>query len=110
NKDRAWTNLWRDRQSALDAVFPANEWPHRVQEFSSIAEDNARALLGERLDSVLAEPRTRWESLSRQAREKGSRAALQEGETLDLLLAAVKDWDVYQEGAGFLAVNQPYEG
>jgi len=110
NKDRAWINLWHDRQSTLDAVFPANEWPHHVQELSSIAEGAARTLLGERLNTVLAEPRTRWESLRRQGREKGSRAALQEAETLDLLLAAMNNWDVYQEGAGFLAVNQAYEG
>jgi hypothetical protein len=110
NKDRAWISLWHDRQSTLDAVFPAHEWPHRVQELSSIAEDNARTLLAERLNTVLAEPRTRWESLSRQGREKGSRAALQEAKTLDLLLAAMSDWDVYQEGAGFLSVNQSYEG
>lgn len=110
NKDRAWMNLWHDRQSTLDAVFPPNEWPLRVQELSGIAEDNARTLLGDRLNTVLAEPRTRWENLSRQAREKGSRAALQEAETLELLLAAMSDWDVYQEGAGFLAVNQPSEG
>ena len=109
NKDRVWTNLWHDRLSTLDAVFPAHEWALRVQEFSSIAEDNARALLGERLNTVLAEPRARWESLSRQGREKGSRAALQEAETLDLLLTAMNNWDVYQEGAGFLAVNQ-FEG
>jgi ATP-dependent helicase HepA len=109
NKDRVWTNLWHERVSLLDAVFPADEWPQRVQEFSSIAEDNARALLGERLNTVLAEPRTKWESLSRQGREKGTHAALQEAETLDLLLTAMNTWDLYQEGAGFLAVNQ-YEG
>src|SRR5579871_239769 len=65
NKDRVWTNLWHDRVGLLDAVFPADEWPRRVQEFSSIAEDTARALLGERLNTLLAEPRTRWEKIGR---------------------------------------------
>lgn len=110
NKDRVWRNLWRDRESALDAVFAAHEWPQRVQEFGAIAEGRARALLGDRLQSVLGESRRRWESLSRQAREKGSRAALQEAETLDSLLTAVDRWEVYQEGAGFLAVNQNLAG
>lgn len=110
NKGRVWMNLWREHDHALDAVFAAHEWPQRVQEFSGIAEQRARVLLSDRLHSALGEPRSRWESLSRTARAKGSHAAIQEAETLDALLTAVDQWEVYQEGAGFLAVSQNLVG
>ena len=110
NKDRTWINLWKEREESLDGVFQPHEWAERVQEFSSLAEARAQEMLSERLQEVIAEPRQRWETFLRQAREKGTTTASQEAQALDLVLHAVDQWTVLLEGAGFLAVNQNLTG
>jgi len=110
NKDRVWINLWKEREAALDAVFQPSEWAERVQEFGNLAEARAREMLSERLQEIVTEPRQRWETFTQQAREKATAAAMQEAQTLDLVLKAIDQWTIQLEGSGFLAVNQNLTG
>jgi hypothetical protein len=109
-KDRVWVNLWKERESALDTILPGEEWAERVPEFNHFAETKARLLLAERLEQAVSEPRKRWETLAQQLKEKGTISSKEEAHTLDLILLSINQWSVYQEGAGFLAVNSNLVG
>jgi ATP-dependent helicase HepA len=109
-KDRVWVNLWKERKSVLDAILPGPEWMEKVHEFNSLAEASARKLLSERFQQIVSESRKRWETLAQQSREKATPNSLQEAQTLELIMLSTDRWTIYQEGAGFLAINQNLAG
>jgi hypothetical protein len=105
NKGKAWMNLWRDREGALDSLLEKPAWAVLVAELEVTARAIAHTRLGERFSS-LHETTTRWATQARQFREKGTPVSLEEAATLEALIKALNDWHVYQECAGFLSVNR----
>ena len=104
NKGTAWVNLWKDREAGLDALLPRSTWMAVVPEMAAQAADIATERFRQRLSSV-DEAKTRMRVAARRFRDQGTPVSLGEADTLDALVASVDEWKVYEEGAGFLAVN-----
>jgi hypothetical protein len=104
NKGKAWVNVWKDREDGLDALLPRTTWTAVVPEFAAQAAEIAAERFRQRLSSV-DEVRTRWQAAARKFRDQATPVSLAEAATLEALIASVSEWRVYEEGAGFLAVN-----
>ena len=105
NKGKAWMNLWRDRESALDSLLEKPAWAALVADLESAARTIAHTHLSERL-SFLDEVTSRWAGQARRFREMGTPISVEEAETLEVLIKALNNWRVHQESAGFMAVNR----
>jgi ATP-dependent helicase HepA len=106
NKGRVWVDLRKEPTTVFDTVYSADEWPMQISQLAAAARGQAQTQLRERLEPQLRDRRNTWSNLVQQARKKGTRAALQEAESLELMLRAINEWTVHLNGAGFLAVNQ----
>jgi len=104
NKGKAWVNLWKDREVGLDAVLPGRTWTAIVPELAAQAAGIAAERFRQRLSPV-EDVTTRWHAAARRFRDQATPVSLGEAATLDALIAAVTDWRVHEEAAGFLAVN-----
>ena len=105
NKGKAWMNLWRDREGALDSLLEKPAWDALLADLEPTARAIAHARLTERL-SLVHETTTRWAGQARRFREHATPVSLEEAATLEVLIEALDNWRVYQESAGFLAVNR----
>jgi hypothetical protein len=104
NKGRAWVNLWKDREVGLDALLPRSTWTGTVPELAAQAAGIAAERFQQRLSSV-EETNARWHTAARKFREQATPVSLAEADTLEAVIAAITEWRVYEEAAGFLAVN-----
>ncbi|MFN7919075.1 MAG: SNF2-related protein [Bryobacteraceae bacterium] len=104
NKGKAWVNLWKEREVGLDALLPRSIWTTTVLELSTKATELATERFRQRLSPV-EEIKTRWSASARKFREQATPVSLGEAATLEALIAAITDWRVSEEAAGFLAVN-----
>ena len=104
NKDKIWVNLWHDREAIIDSFVPRSSWAVLIAELEAKAAELARKRLGERMLS-LDDFKLRWSATARRFREAKSPVSVEEARTLDLLLAIVSGWTIFQESAGFLVVD-----
>lgn len=105
NKDKAWMNLWREREGALDSLLDKQAWAALVATLELTARTIAQTRLSER-HSSLPEMTTKWAGTAQRFRELGTPISVAEAETLEILIKALNNWRVYQESAGFFAVNR----
>jgi hypothetical protein len=104
NKGRIWINLWKDRVAAIDQIVPESTWITVIPAL----EEKARRIAQERFRSRVAgldDLIERWLNQARRLRERGTHVSIEEAISLETLSTSVRDWQVHEEGAGFLAVN-----
>jgi len=104
NKDKTWVNLWHDREAIIDNFVPRSSWAALIAELEPKAAELAGKRLAERMLS-LDDVKLRLSATARRYRETMSTVSVEEAGTLDLLLAIVSGWTIFQESAGFLIVD-----
>jgi hypothetical protein len=104
NKDKTWVNLWHDREATIDNFVPRSSWAALIAELEPKAAELAGKRLAERMLS-LDDVKLRLSATARRYRETMSTVSVEEAGTLDLLLAIVSGWTIFQESAGFLIVD-----
>jgi len=83
---------------------PRSSWAALIAELEPKAAELAGKRLAERMLS-LDDVKLRLSATARRYRETMSRVSVEEAGTLDLLLAIVSGWTIFQESAGFLIVD-----
>jgi len=104
NKGTAWVNLWKEREASIDALLPRSTWMAVVPELAARAAVIATQRFRQRLSST-DEAKNRMQTAARKFRDQGTPVSIEEADTLDALVASVDEWEVHEEGAGFLALN-----
>jgi len=105
NNGRTWVNLWKERAAALDEILPESTWLTVVVSLEEKAKEIARSQFGARL-ALLEDRKATWLRVAKKFREAGTKISLEEAANLEMLHQSIADWEVYEESAGFLAINQ----